>query len=564
MKFKQTCHSGTAECMEKLCTQKCARETAISKLKQRMCSNLMWPSSTHAMTRTFALDQATYTPSRGKCEMQRLQWLQVAWPDKLPSDFTRHFVFNWKITNIHRNYQSATKHEDLKDWGLSRIKYIALPWMFWLAFHGFQIPRSVSAWFNINENCSLAKSNGLCPRSNKIWSLSLLGFHPIPRWNLSQNWRNTKITCTSYNPNRSPDFYCKCKYVLTRQEGQEKNSELRLFTTQWKHATCMSFVSPVAAFKDFLWGCSLQISADLFPRSLSRGSSVLKRWFKHTIFDRVAAAAKKRSWASLPSTEVFGAFKGKTKRSKKSAKSAKKKCLFFAKKLFGLFFLKKKSTPSHHMSWAVREQHRKTVMSTVVLLFLRQAQACANCMKGHEMTWVSEDMSIMSQAQQRNNAKNKMIRSDSEQCSSHLYTDPASSIFCIELLKRFTWIQKRFWLILQTVLMVLGTWWEHRRIVWKFKSLEFKSSWCWSRIKKMNWKNHGTSAPLTRLARRSLGQNRHDESPHMPHFLPQSAKGTKAQHGLLWTRQCNWSPKNITLCNPRDICLAWLFANHLP
>ena len=318
-KWKQTCHSGTAECMEKLCTQKCARETAISKLKQRMWnSNLMWPSSTHAMTRTFALDQATYTPStRGKCEMQRLQWLQVAWPDKLPSDFTRHFVFNWKITNIHRNYQSATKHEDLKDWGLSRIKYIALPWMFWLAFHGFQIPRSVSAWFNINENCSLAKSNGLCPRSNKIWSLSLLGFHPIPRWNLSQNWRNTKITCTSYNPNRSPDFYCKCKYVLTRQEGQEKNSELRLFTTQWKHATCMSFVSPVAAFKDFLWGCSLQISADLFPRSLSRGSSVLKRWFKHTIFDRVAAAAKKRSWASLPSTEVFGAFKGKDKKEQK-------------------------------------------------------------------------------------------------------------------------------------------------------------------------------------------------------------------------------------------------------
>ena len=293
------------------------------------------------MTRTFALDQATYTPSRGKCEMQRL-WLQVAWPDKLPSDFTRHFVFNWKITNIHRNYQSATKHEDLKDWGLSRIKYIALPWMFWLAFHGFQIPRSVSAWFNINENCSLAKSNGLCPRSNKIWSLSLLGFHPIPRWNLSQNWRNTKITCTSYNPNRSPDFYCKCKYVLTRQEGQEKNSELRLFTTQWKHATCMSFVSPVAAFKDFLWGCSLQISADLFPRSLSRGSSVLKRWFKHTIFDRVAAAAKKRSWASLPSTEVFGAFKGKTKRSKKSAKSAKKNVCFLLKSCLVCFFWKKK------------------------------------------------------------------------------------------------------------------------------------------------------------------------------------------------------------------------------
>lgn len=280
-----------------------------------------------------------------------LHWLQVAWPDKLPSDFTRHFVFNWKITNIHRNYQSATKHEDLKDWGLSRIKYIALPWMFWLAFHGFQIPRSVSAWFNINENCSLAKSNGLCPRSNKIWSLSLLGFHPIPRWNLSQNWRNTKITCTSYNPNRSPDFYCKCKYVLTRQEGQEKNSELRLFTTQWKHATCMSFVSPVAAFKDFLWGCSLQISADLFPRSLSRGSSVLKRWFKHTIFDRVAAAAKKRSWASLPSTEVFGAFKGKTKRSKKSAKSAKKKCLFFAKKLFGLFFFWKKKNQHQVTTW---------------------------------------------------------------------------------------------------------------------------------------------------------------------------------------------------------------------
>lgn len=158
---------------------------------------------------------------------------------------------------------------------------------------------------------------------------------------------------------------------------------------------------------------------------------------------------------------------------------------------------------------------------------------------------------------------NKMIRSN-EQCSLHLYVDPASSIFCIELLKRFTWLQKYLWLILQTVLMVLGTWSEHRRIFWKFKSLEFESAWCWNKINQNRNNHHGTSAPLTRLARRSLGQNRHDESPHMPHCLPQSAKGTKAQHGLLWTRQCNWSPKNITLCNPRDICLAWLFTNHLP
>ena len=137
---------------------------------------------------------------------------------------------------------------------------------------------------------------------------------------------------------------------------------------------------------------------------------------------------------------------------------------------------------------------------------------------------------------------NKMIRSN-EQCSLHLYVDPASSIFCIELLKRFTWLQKYLWLILQTVLMVLGTWSEHRRIFWKFKSLEFESAWCWNKINQNRNNHHGTSAPLTRLARRSLGQNRHDESPHMPHCLPQSAKGTKAQHGLLWTRQCNWSPK---------------------
>ena len=139
-----------------------------------------------------------------------------------------------------------------------------------------------------------------------------------------------------------------------------------------------------------------------------------------------------------------------------------------------------------------------------------------------------------------------------EWAGSHLYNvDPASSIFCIELLRRFTWLQKCLWRIKKPHSLDGGN-----MIRTSKNLLEVQISGIQIRLKR-NQTDFEESpqhirSPLTRLARRSLGQNHHDESPHMPPSLPQSAKGAIGPK------------KKVTLCNPRDICLAWFFTNQLP
>ena len=252
------------------------------------------------------------------------------------------------------------KDERIEDWvrfvRLSILHCQCFDWLLGFSWLPDSTVWNLPASFSINENCSLAKSNGLCPRSNKIWSLSFLAFHWIRRWNRLKKRRRKKKGVRTEEIAKLHALHTTQTADSTGRSGEKLRTEIVCKTV----TTCYLYVFCVSS------SCFRKPCLRLIPPNLC--SFISWKSAKRLLCAQTMIQAYNLwSCCSCCKEKVLSKFAINwshtvSKEKPKGAKSAK---VLKSKKMSW-------TTPSDHMSWAVWEQHRKTVMSSVALLFLRK------------------------------------------------------------------------------------------------------------------------------------------------------------------------------------------------